>query len=195
MPSQFEELVDQFIPSGRNWRGWVKVAFQQPLVPVLPVARELITKTKWIASKKDSTHDRPNRPHTPRLLKAGTSKALDAAGRKSRELLESQRPSTSTPPVPMLPDAPAFLTSEPESIRPDATVGPKRGRGMRTRAISLFKRSKSHGAKDSRESIESNQSMDSTPTGSVSGFGFFPLLAFSHRFPVVFSFISIHGKF
>ena len=43
--TQFEELVDQFIPSGRNWRGWVKVAFQQPLVPVLPVARELITKT------------------------------------------------------------------------------------------------------------------------------------------------------
>jgi len=47
----FEELVNQFIPSDMSWRGWVKMAFQQPLVPVLPVARELISKTKWIASK------------------------------------------------------------------------------------------------------------------------------------------------
>ncbi|KAJ7507924.1 golgi-body localization protein domain-containing protein [Mycena galericulata] len=47
----FEELVDQFIPSDMSWKGWLKMAFQQPLVPVLPVARELISKTKWIANK------------------------------------------------------------------------------------------------------------------------------------------------
>ncbi|KAJ6515787.1 golgi-body localization protein domain-containing protein [Mycena sanguinolenta] len=47
----FEELVDQFIPSDMSWKGWVKMAFHQPLVPVLPVARELISKTKWIANK------------------------------------------------------------------------------------------------------------------------------------------------
>lgn len=29
----------------------MKVAFHQPLVPVLPVARELFSKTKWIAGK------------------------------------------------------------------------------------------------------------------------------------------------
>ncbi|KAG6919728.1 hypothetical protein DXG01_001562 [Tephrocybe rancida] len=33
-----------------SWRGWVKMAFQQPLLPVIPVARELISKTKWITS-------------------------------------------------------------------------------------------------------------------------------------------------
>lgn len=47
----FEELADQFIPSDTSWRGWMKMALHQPLVPVLPVARELISKTKWIATK------------------------------------------------------------------------------------------------------------------------------------------------
>ena len=44
---QFDELVDQFIPNNTTWRGWLRMAFQQPLVPVLPVARELFSKTKW----------------------------------------------------------------------------------------------------------------------------------------------------
>jgi hypothetical protein len=48
---QFEELVDQFIPSDMSWKGWVKMALHQPLVPVLPVARELFSKTKLLASK------------------------------------------------------------------------------------------------------------------------------------------------
>jgi len=43
----FEELVGQFIPSDPSWRGWVKMALHQPLLPVLPVAREIISKTKW----------------------------------------------------------------------------------------------------------------------------------------------------
>jgi len=34
-----------------NWRGWVKMAFNQPLLPVLPVARELIWKTKLMSSR------------------------------------------------------------------------------------------------------------------------------------------------
>lgn len=29
----------------------MKMALHQPLVPVLPVARELLSKTKWIAAK------------------------------------------------------------------------------------------------------------------------------------------------
>jgi len=43
----FEELVGQFVPSDPSWRGWVKMALHQPLLPVLPVAREIISKTKW----------------------------------------------------------------------------------------------------------------------------------------------------
>lgn len=40
-----------------SWKGWVKIAFHQPLVPVLPVARELITKTKWLALPKGPAND------------------------------------------------------------------------------------------------------------------------------------------
>jgi len=46
----FEELVDQFIPSNMTWRGWLKMALQQPLVPIFPVARELLMKTKFSRS-------------------------------------------------------------------------------------------------------------------------------------------------
>ena len=133
-------------------------------MPVLPVARELITKTKWIASKKDSTQERPGRPSTPKLLKSPHSRTRDAAGRKSRDGPDSQRA------VPMLPDAPSFLTQEPELMR-DATIGPKREGRIRQRAMSLFKRNKSHGPKDSKDSISSS---DTTPTMSVSRLPCFP---------------------
>jgi len=43
--------VDQFIPSDLSWRSWAKMVFHQPLVPILPVARELFSKTKLIASR------------------------------------------------------------------------------------------------------------------------------------------------
>ncbi|KAG1768119.1 golgi-body localization protein domain-containing protein [Suillus occidentalis] len=58
----FEELVDQFIPSDLTWKGWVKIALHQPLVPVFPVARELFSKTKLTASRSVSQLDpRPTR--------------------------------------------------------------------------------------------------------------------------------------
>jgi hypothetical protein len=41
------------------------MAFQQPLVPVLPVARELIAKTKWVHMKGHHT-DGPKRVMTPK---------------------------------------------------------------------------------------------------------------------------------
>jgi len=43
----FEELIGQFIPSDPSWRGWVKVALQQPVFSVGGVVKELITKTQW----------------------------------------------------------------------------------------------------------------------------------------------------
>ncbi|KAG0709732.1 golgi-body localization protein domain-containing protein [Suillus ampliporus] len=60
----FEELVDQFIPSDLTWKGWVKIALHQPLVPVFPVARELFSKTKLTASKSVSQLD----PRPPRKI-------------------------------------------------------------------------------------------------------------------------------
>ena len=44
---QFEELFNQFIPSDPSLRGWVKVAWQQPVFSVGGVVKELITKTQW----------------------------------------------------------------------------------------------------------------------------------------------------
>jgi hypothetical protein len=64
-PPQFEELVEQFIPSDPTWKGWVKMALHQPFFEVIPVARELISKTKRIASKgvQQSSHTiTPRRP-------------------------------------------------------------------------------------------------------------------------------------
>ncbi|OCH92936.1 hypothetical protein OBBRIDRAFT_802282 [Obba rivulosa] len=82
----FEQLVDQFIPSGRNWTAWVKMAFQQPLVPVLPVARELISKTKWIATGKNNRlHDAPrNRSGSPGFAMFRSSTSSDGQSVKSK---------------------------------------------------------------------------------------------------------------
>lgn len=51
---QFEELVNQFIPADMGWKGWLRMAFHQPLIPVFPVARELLTKTKFLSAPKFS---------------------------------------------------------------------------------------------------------------------------------------------
>ncbi|KAL5488078.1 FMP27 [Sanghuangporus weigelae] len=53
--SSFEELAEQFIPSDMSWRGWMRMALHQPLIPVLPVAREIISKTKWKAGKSKAS--------------------------------------------------------------------------------------------------------------------------------------------
>ena len=76
---QFEELVEQFIPSDPTWKGWVKMALHQPFFEVIPVARELISKTKRIASKgvQQSTHT-----ITPRRMKP--TKTLEQPPPKSK---------------------------------------------------------------------------------------------------------------
>ena len=57
---QFEELVGKFIPSDPTWKDWVKIAPTQKVIPVLPVAKELFSKTKWgskaVASQKNLLH-------------------------------------------------------------------------------------------------------------------------------------------
>ncbi|KAF9247308.1 golgi-body localization protein domain-containing protein [Melanogaster broomeanus] len=73
----FEELVDQFIPGDLTWKGWVRMAFHQPLVPVLPVARELFSKTKLIASKSAVQVDPPSSSHK-RFILRGKKRATDA---------------------------------------------------------------------------------------------------------------------
>ncbi|GJJ07408.1 hypothetical protein Clacol_001610 [Clathrus columnatus] len=45
--SSLEELIEHFVPSDPSWKGWVKVAWQQPIFSVGGVVKELITKTQW----------------------------------------------------------------------------------------------------------------------------------------------------
>ncbi|EJD01130.1 uncharacterized protein FOMMEDRAFT_125792 [Fomitiporia mediterranea MF3/22] len=76
----FEELAEQFIPSDTSWRGWMRMALHQPLVPVLPVARELFSKTKWIAAKgraaRQSRKDsKPTPPDTSRFGEQSSASA------------------------------------------------------------------------------------------------------------------------
>jgi len=82
----FEELVNQFIPSDMSWKGWVKMAFQQPLVPVLPVARELISKTKWIASKSTAAVIEHSSPPSLYRSKAITYNDDEDEPEQSRDL-------------------------------------------------------------------------------------------------------------
>ncbi|KAH7914213.1 golgi-body localization protein domain-containing protein [Hygrophoropsis aurantiaca] len=150
----FEELADQFIPSDMTWKGWVKMALHQPLVPVLPVARELISKTKWIASKS-STQLEP---------RATSSKTLRLKSKKesSRTLMQSQRSRTSSPQrrlvsgsayAPSDAESPEFsvtgtiLTDEPESLDQSSVGSDDRRRSgesamvhTRTRLLSVFGR-------------------------------------------------------
>ncbi|KAF8076499.1 golgi-body localization protein domain-containing protein [Lyophyllum atratum] len=150
----FEELVNQFIPSDTSWRGWVKMAFQQPLLPVLPVARELISKTKWIPSSSKTATQVDIKGPPPRLPRAKVlsidddseltrvqSKYTRAKSKSpSRGWLKASHRKLEPPPqtITSLP-----LTDEPESFGAEVER-PSRPTG-RKRMMSLFNRSSSKG--------------------------------------------------
>ncbi|KAH8105900.1 golgi-body localization protein domain-containing protein [Cristinia sonorae] len=126
----FEELVDQFIPSGRNWKGWVKMAFQQPLVPVLPVARELITKTKWGAPKTTQSQ-------ADTVKRKGGPKRLPFVGH--RDVATSSG-------VPNMGHTPSSSDGSAENAATETEAArdeEERRKRPRARVLSLFKRSRS----------------------------------------------------
>ena len=132
---QFEELAGQFMPSNMNWRGWVKMAFNQPLLPVLPVARELISKTKWKSSKSSySHHESPLQLLHPRYLTIDghqSNVSLVEEPKTQPSLLPWEGPRDKDPPtISSLP-----LTSEPENIEDD-----NERPAARRRVRSLFSR-------------------------------------------------------
>ena len=129
---KFEELVDQFIPSGKNWKGWVKIAFQQPLVPVLPVARELITKTKWGTSKSHHQQDTVKR-------KAGTKRLPFVGHREDTTTPDSNKQDKSELQASSSDVSAENVTAETETVRDED----ERRKRPRTRVMSLFKRSRS----------------------------------------------------
>lgn len=140
--------MNQFIPSNTSWRGWVRMAFHQPLLPVLPVARELLSKTKWIASSSkvppqiDLKGAPPKLPRA-KVLSVDDDTKLDSARSKterarsksphrgwrkgSRRKFEAATPASFT----NLP-----LTDEPDSLAVDESERPT----SRKRLKSLFTR-------------------------------------------------------
>ncbi|KAK7060549.1 Protein SABRE [Paramarasmius palmivorus] len=136
-----------------SWKGWVKMALHQPLVPVLPVARELISKTKWIASKGGHSLVEGNALPKPPRLKTITSAQPESA--RSSEEATDENPSPDTPQDPQprtgmrwkktsrrAPDAVFFtdkITAEPENYQSNTQIEPQ----GRHRVLSLFSRSSS----------------------------------------------------
>lgn len=128
--------MNQFIPSNMSWRGWVKMAFHQPLIPVIPVARELISKTKWIASSKGSTSSELEGPlpRQPRRITGTTEPAPPTRQRTWRRI--PLRRKLENPPINI---TAAPLTVEPASVGDEEpAANPPRSRH---RVMSLFHRS------------------------------------------------------
>ncbi|KAJ7764981.1 golgi-body localization protein domain-containing protein [Mycena maculata] len=126
----FEELVDQFIPSDMSWKGWLKMAFHQPLVPVLPVARELISKTKW--TNKSIAQDINALPskRTKGLIQEDDDGESDRSRSSHPRWRRSRKSRPDTAPVVLVPDA--TFTTEPDGEVPRPP--------SRNRVFNLFQR-------------------------------------------------------
>ncbi|KAF7352699.1 hypothetical protein MVEN_01235800 [Mycena venus] len=131
----FEELVDQFIPSDMSWKGWLKMAFHQPLVPVLPVARELISKTKWIANNKSNGQDLSSPPKARKAITyvEDDGAESDRSHSPHPRWRRSRKRGDTTPPVVTVPGA-AFTAEPEEGSRPPS----------RNRKFTLFGRTKTN---------------------------------------------------
>ncbi|KAG5725006.1 UPF0648 protein C3H5.09c [Termitomyces sp. T112] len=145
----FEELVNQFIPSNTSWRGWVKMAFHQPLLPVFPVARELISKTKLLSYSSKTITPSDVKGPPPKL---GRARALSGDDDLKRERsqprgkskspsrgrrIASSRNSKLIPPIASLP-----FSDEPESFVQGSSAieveKPSRSDTGRKRMMSFF---------------------------------------------------------
>ncbi|KIY49303.1 hypothetical protein FISHEDRAFT_9609, partial [Fistulina hepatica ATCC 64428] len=152
----FDDFVEQFIPTNMSWAGWIKMAFHQPLVPVFPVAKELISKTKLMSSKnsKPGEGGPPSRSSTPvgtkpkrKALHEAPNSGANISQEESRWKRTSNRKGEPVIAEPAIP-----FTTEPELIEFDSDVNsrpPSRSEGQnsrpapRQRVLSLFTRSSS----------------------------------------------------
>ncbi len=131
--------MDQFIPSDTSWKGWVKMAFQQPLVPVLPVAREILKKTKLIPNSRtqtgtDALGGFPSRSRTHLIAGTESASVQTSISDRTRSPSPSRGWRRSSkralePSGKIIPDAP--FTSEPDVEPPKPT---------RHRVLSLLSR-------------------------------------------------------
>ena len=128
----------------------MKMAFHQPLVPVLPVARELLAKTKWTASSKVQPHDSPMRLlHPSRMLATDDDQRLNwtLSERKTEMSTKSswRQALRSNKDYPKLTSLP--LTAEPEAIDIEQPSGANERRNGRKRVKSLFSKRNSSKSK------------------------------------------------
>ncbi len=141
----------------------MKIAFQQPLVPVLPVARELIAKTKWVHTKGHQ-NDTPKRIATPK--QNGTPPQKDSLISRRLRTLSMKSPRSGTPTPTVIPPLPTRgdndlsalgLVSEPLPINEDDSPPEERRAGKRNilRVFGKRRRSKSR----TRGSFESGSSV------------------------------------
>lgn len=127
----FEELVDQFIPSNMNWRGWVKMALQQPLLPVFPVARELFMKTKFSRSGSPAITANDNETNATRDKSQTTAQHLEVQRHGTLRTSRRKQPDAQTIPLPMT----------VETAGTSSTALEEKGTA-RTRVLSIFGRGK-----------------------------------------------------
>jgi len=157
----FEELVNQFIPSNMSWRGWVKMALNQPLVPVLPVARELLSKTKWTASKSgNQPHDHPLRLLHPTILAADDDSRLNWIHGGTLKTIEGSSKHVQSNPLKTKKGSPIFtetpLAAEPESMDLEPQSSDSHASG-RKRVKSLFGKSSKHSSRGRKTDLVSQR--------------------------------------
>lgn len=145
MPLQFEELVDQFIPSDPSWKGWVKMALHQPLIPVLPVARELFAKTKFArkAGHLLDLHSSRNKTHEEQH---GSPNSFSSGGTETPTLDDDQSPFA----FPASKSEASGLNSIPGSSSDLSNV---RSPGGRHRMFKMFTRHVNKKSVDSQASV------------------------------------------
>lgn len=102
-----------------NWKGWMKMVFHQPLIPVLPVAKEILSKTKLIGTSRGA-HD--VEPESSRPVKGAERKrtlTFSLGKSRSRSLYSGRMKKPTQRRLDVPPYATQPLTAEPETLLPD----------------------------------------------------------------------------
>lgn len=136
------------------------MALNQPLVPVLPVARELLSKTRWTASKSaNQPHDHPLRLLHPTILATDDDSRLNWIHGGTLKTIEGSSKHAQRNPLKTKKDSPIFaetpLTTEPEPMDLEAQSSNSQ-LTSRKRVRSLFSKSSGHSSKGRNEKVSLN---------------------------------------
>ncbi|XP_006460255.1 hypothetical protein AGABI2DRAFT_117215 [Agaricus bisporus var. bisporus H97] len=116
--SSFEELVNKFIPSNMSWKGWMKMVFHQPLIPVFPVARQILSKTKLVGSSRVIQSTEVDGSLTSRRTEKKRTLTLRLPGKHWGRSIPTKLKKKPTNPTVVVPDVPIY-TSQPLSAEPE----------------------------------------------------------------------------